>query len=559
MQADETSSSAPHRFRAPLLWLIAPVIAGYLTERAAPALPPLLPASAGVVLAIGSSLFAIGKDYLHRYWIACFVLGASLCAWGYSGYRNCPLPQRWQGLPPREAEFQLKVERLFGSARPDRPITGIAVIKQAAAHLKDLENRSIYFSLYRPTSLGSIIRSSRLHARGVVRVLPDRAKSDNFAAYLLEQGVQLELRRGTVLALETRGDTMQRALFNQAGRFERLLRLGSPGSPYQEIPDVYVAMILGKRSALSPATKSVFIETGTMHLFAISGLHVVAVSFTIHYFLLLLRVPRRLSIVIGLGAVFSYVHVTGAAPSATRAFLLVLCYSTALMLRRQPSTFSALVGSGLIVLLWQPLQLRNAGFQLSYSVVAAILIYAVPLARTLNARITLFADLPPNRVTRLHRWTQKACKWLMATVCVSFAATLASTPLIIEYFEVFTPGAIILNIALVPLASLLVCSGISSLLVGTAHLEFLSVFLNHASWVIIAVMNLLVGIGHSMPGYYWNLSFRWPHYGTVCIALLLFTMIVGRARVMRRWWVRYWLPPALLVLLLVVGATAATA
>ena len=77
---------------------------------------------------------------------------------------------------------------------------------------------------------------------------------------------------------------------------------------------------------------------------------------------------------------------TGGAPSAWRALLMIACYYLCLSSKRQAASLNALVLSALICLIVDPLQLFLAGFQLSYTTVVAILLYGVPMGSVLTKK-----------------------------------------------------------------------------------------------------------------------------------------------------------------------------
>ena len=76
----------------------------------------------------------------------------------------------------------------------------------------------------------------------------------------------------------------------QNQKFEQFLRKGSEQNA--GFAGITVAMLLGKKSALSHEQKAIFLATGVMHLFAISGLHVGMIALILFQFLSLLRWPR---------------------------------------------------------------------------------------------------------------------------------------------------------------------------------------------------------------------------------------------------------------------------
>lgn len=79
------------------------------------------------------------------------------------------------------------------------------------------------------------------------------------------------------------------------------------------------AILLGERSNLPKATKQIFIESGTIHVFAISGLHVMIVARLFMFLVALVFIPYRFQGAVTLPLVWGYVLLIGAPPSAVRA------------------------------------------------------------------------------------------------------------------------------------------------------------------------------------------------------------------------------------------------
>ena len=151
-----------------------------------------------------------------------------------------------------------------------------------------------------------------------------------------------------------------------------------------------------------PIQRSNFLSSGTMHLVAISGLHVTGVALALHYLCLILQLPPRSVAALVLTALFLYVEITGNALSARRAFLMVT-FSKLPEIIHPSSPFSSLIASAVLVLAVQPLQLWNPGFQLSYAIVASIILYALPLISFLQPRLVLFSGLSEQSHQRIHK------------------------------------------------------------------------------------------------------------------------------------------------------------
>ena len=176
-------------------------------------------------------------------------------------------------------------------------------------------------------------------------------------------------------------------------------------------------MLLGRKIELSKAQIERYRMTGTMHFFAISGLHIGVIATVIAQFLLLIRVPRAVAPWIGLPLLYLYVEITGGTPSAIRAFLMAAFFWSSFACQRQRSPFSALMCSAILVLIIDPNQLWSLGFQLSYAVVLSILLFGLPLHQVLTGRCQPYQWLPEHRLERSAARLCLVARQSFTTVC----------------------------------------------------------------------------------------------------------------------------------------------
>lgn len=132
------------------------------------------------------------------------------------------------------------------------------------------------------------------------------------------------------------------------------------------------AILLGERSRLPRRMKEVFVASGTMHVFAISGLHVVAVAGVMVALLWLLFVPQRFTGALAIPFLWGYVYMIGCPPSAIRAVLMAsICFFAPVFWRR-PDLLRAWALTFLGVHLFRPLLITDVGNVLSFTVMLAI-------------------------------------------------------------------------------------------------------------------------------------------------------------------------------------------
>lgn len=529
-----TSRSLGHR--APLLWLVLPMIAGLALARLFTPPPP------GWLLATASitGIAALLASRSNQPWATPCLVATMLLAGAASYALHRPIIADWYALPPREARLSLHVDRLFPQPEAKR-VAGLATIRSADEPLQELAGQRVYFSLHPRAGIPAPVRSAVISAVGVIAALPRDPPATSFDGYLANAGINFRLSRGRVLAEEQPGSAYHRFCARQAERFASILRAGVEARR-PELVGVYRAMLLGEQHELSDEQKTAFRRSGTMHVFSISGLHIAAIAGGLYALLTLLRLPRPVQFVIGCVALWLYVDITGAAPSAVRAYVMVMLVQASLVLRVPRNPLSALAASALLVAVFAPMQVFSSSFQMSYGIVLALLLLGLPLADELHARLAWFRDLPRATWRWHHRWRAAAWHGTLTAVAIGIAASLVSAVTGIMFFGLFTPGSLLANLWLIPAASAVILAGFLSLVAGLLGCTAGSVLANHAAvlllWAIDAGVNAFV----SLPGAWFNATFRTPWLGGGALAVLLGTLISGYAARWAGWQRGYWLP-----------------
>ncbi|MCB1105560.1 MAG: ComEC/Rec2 family competence protein [Opitutaceae bacterium] len=532
--------------RAPLLWLVLPYAVGLAVSKTAHGLPPsicLFVAAAGLLIA--------GAAWQSRRVWAIALLTAMVAA-GAASYtlHRARLPD-WTNLPPREARLGLQVEYAFARVYENRS-TGLATVIRADPHLQDLLGQRVYFSLRDAAEGATALRSAQLETIGVLELLPENPPKNTFEGYLASAGMNFTLTRGAILTV-TRPPTAFREFCDaMAGKFALMLETGTAGKR-PELTGVFRAMLLGQKDELNEEQDSLFMRSGTMHLFAISGLHIGVIAAGIHAFLSLLRVPRLPKLVIGLTLLWLYVQITGGTPSAVRAFTMVALFQLTLQLRLPGNPVSALATAALLVLMVDPLQLFSASFQMSYGIVASLLLYGLPLGETWLARWPPFPRLPQNTWRWWHWRIAALWRWFLTIVAIGVASIIFSVVAGVEYFGLFTPGALLANLVLVPTAMIVILAGMGSLICGLTGFALGSALCNHAALLLLWLMDEGIRRFVTVPGVYHVAMFKAEWIGPVVFAILLGALLWGY---LRRWQglrATWWLPPGIVVVALIFG------
>jgi competence protein ComEC len=263
-----------------------------------------------------------------------------------------------------------------------------------------------------------------------------------------------------------------------------ILSRGLSGHP--EHRGLLLALLLGYRSELPDRLHDVFSLTGTLHIFAISGLHVGVMALLLVGLLRSCGVSRQFWFLYLAPLLLIYVVATGMKTSAVRAMVMACVFWLAPLLGRKPDAATALPFAALLILAWAPTQIADVGFLLSFTVVTGLVVMVPRLLSPFESLVRpdpWMAEPEP----RLRGWARSGARYLVSILAVSVAAWTASAPLTAFFFNLFSPIALLGNILVVPLAFLVVLCGCLSLISGLFSLFLVEVF-NHANRVFIGIL-----------------------------------------------------------------------
>ncbi|MEN3943682.1 ComEC/Rec2 family competence protein [Prosthecobacter sp. SYSU 5D2] len=249
---------------------------------------------------------------------------------------------------------------------------------------------------------------------------------------------------------------------------------------------VILAMALGASDAAGEDIEDAFRDSGTLHVFAVSGLHVAMLAGIATLFLRGLGIQRITLFIILL--VFAYAYITGWRPSAARAAFMTSVILAGPLFHRSSQLPNTLGAAALVLLLFDTHQLFIVGFQLSFGVLLAIMLMTSGLLETLRPWCTLDPFLPSALASPLQRLGVKLRLHIASLASVSAAAWAGSLPLMIWHFDTITPIALISNMVLVPASGICLFLSCLSLGLSTAHCVSAALLVNHANAFLAKVM-----------------------------------------------------------------------
>lgn len=227
---------------------------------------------------------------------------------------------------------------------------------------------------------------------------------------------------------------------------------------YLEEPDrsFMKAMLIGDRSGFDDRLNDEFIKTGTVHIISISGLHVGLIAALILGIFGLVGLPRKINLGLTVVILIVYAYVAGSSPPIVRAVIMFAVFAIGYMIERPTDLLNSLALAALVALLWNPFQLFDPSFQLSFVSLGSIFIFAPKIDGIL--RVDRF-----DRRSRRH----KIARYLLKGVSVSVGASIGTWPIIASYFNMVSPVSIIANLVIIPASFMSMISSIALLSVSS--------------------------------------------------------------------------------------------
>ena len=201
------------------------------------------------------------------------------------------------------------------------------------------------------------------------------------------------------------------------------------------------AMVIGERSGINKEINEQFVNTGTIHILSVSGLHIGFLTGMLMIMASLMRIPRRFRFLSIAPILILYALIVGMMPSIMRAVIMALVVSFGLFLQRKPQILNSLGFAALVILTFNPSQLFTPGFQLSFAAVMSIAFFHKKILAIVYTSYPALEEKPlPGSMISLS--------------VLTLAATLGTIPLTAYYFSRISVVSILANLIVVPLAGI---------------------------------------------------------------------------------------------------------
>lgn len=345
----------------------------------------------------------------------------------------------------------------------------------------------------------------------------------NFRDYLQQRGIYYEFRTASTNDWKLHGTILPGPPLTD--RFlDWSKHILAQGQPEDETLRLLWAMTLGWRTAFTGDISDRFLRAGTMHLFAIDGLRIALISGMLVTLLRVLRVARAWCGAIAIPIIWFYTAATGWESSAVRASVMMTIVLGGWALKRPADLLNSLGGAAFLILLWQPLQLLEASFQLSFFVMLTIGLLLPKLNNYSDELLKYDPLVPAELIPKWRRVLTRCLRLLAQYFALSLASWVGSIPLSALYFHLFSPISPLANLIAVPLGTLALMANLGALICGT-WLPWATDLFNNAAWSLMAGMTNVSEWFTKIPGSYFYVPA--PSWISIGIYYAIIIVVLG--------------------------------
>lgn len=245
---------------------------------------------------------------------------------------------------------------------------------------------------------------------------------------------------------------------------------------------VLSALTIGDTDEIPDELTRAYSETGIVHILSVSGLHVGIIYKVLNYLLGFLNRTRKgqiIKITVIILFLWMFALIAGFKASAVRASLMFSLLQIGNSVQRPSEIYNTISVSAFFILLINPLQITQIGFQLSYLAVLGIVTFQKSIYNVFISKNRILDTL-----------------WLLLSV--SLAAQISTTPVILLYFHQFPTYFWLTNIIAIPLTGLITYGGTMLTILAPLNLSLAKIFA-FIPVFLIKIMNKAIELIQDLP------------------------------------------------------------
>jgi competence protein ComEC len=479
----------------------------------------LIPAALTLLFFLGLIVCYLKK--LNRCFTICLIFCVFFAGvWRFTIYNSCQVrhKQNWLDLQkqlPRYATYRIKGEIVGeGSSRGNRNYNFLQITK-----IK-LKNKVIFPSIkvqiISPDSM-PFLYDDRVVIKGNIRPFgpPRNHGQFDYAQYILrkEQAVgRLFIKKPEQVVSRNEGKGFRRNIYKIRNRLHKEIQSWRKDNYIGKTQAGFLsALLLGKRQDIDEQLKETFKQSGVLHVLVISGLHVGLICGIL--FVIFGWLPKNYKIVLIMIFLFFYGFLVGFRAATMRAVIMAELFLMAFILKRESYPLNILSIAALVILIFRPFDILDAGFQLSFIAVLSIIFMYRPIYKSSTMITQILVRLFTPLEKKLFLTGQgfryggemaigKIWNFFCGLISVTLSAQIGLFPIILYYFNIFVPGSVLSNIFVLPLMSIILFLGYTGMVFSLIKIEMISCFIIFFCGVIIKVIIKVLEFMNGLPFFY---------------------------------------------------------
>ena len=489
--------------KVPLLKFLIPLITGIvLWNLQVPITIAYIIVSLGIMLLMMPLLPFLKKYKPYTFTIAFFLISASL-SWIYTN----ELLKQDKAIPKNVSIIYAKIEELEQKDVSMNVVATMIGTTDSNYNKVEIELEKILLTIKRNDY--SIIEGTIIAFKAALEPIKNMGNPYEFdyAGYMRKKGIRY---RQLIEVDGYKQVGYDASMLNHATQIRNILirkTLESELAPSSQ--EFLISILLGDKSYLSKDTQLKFDNIGMAHVLALSGLHLAIIGMIIFFLLFPIDYigGRTWRIVITDIILIIYAYVTGCAPSVIRALIMAIMASIALISYRRYHIGNAICAAAILILLYNPADLLEVGFQLSFIAIISIIIF-MPLLNPFSPK---------------SKFKYASSNILLLPITAMIGTWIISS----YYFHTFPTTFIIPNLLIVPFMPLIMIIGISAIVTNAGWIAHIF------DWIyalITTIIDWCNGFSFSQIAVDINI---WEIIVYVCLVVGLYFLLKSKDK---RWW-----------------------
>jgi competence protein ComEC len=260
------------------------------------------------------------------------------------------------------------------------------------------------------------------------------------------------------------------------------------------------ALVLGDRTKIDHQTNIAFRKTGLLHFLSLSGLNFVMMIAFVWQVCTLTGLGKKRQAIICIAVSVLFVLAVPPNPPVLRAAVISLVFCASFLFRREPNPFNSLALAAIILLLFKPLDIYNASWQLSFSTTLGILLFFRRIQLFLYEKTSALLKLIPEEGKLSLLINEKLLLTILGLFSAGLAAWLGGAGIMLYHFFYISPLTAIWTVIASPFVFLIMITGLLKIVISfflPSVAAILGIVVTGLSYLLIWLVKIFAKVSFS--------------------------------------------------------------